>query len=146
MVVGRSLPRAIAAAHSAGGQRAPSFETPTSATSNVKGNNRSPSLSRANAKEIGDTATSQSLAHFDQIGFDDMIAGHPRRAMEEVEMRSRLEVVKGEVEVALKLHGSMAKGERQSWLTQIERRNEENAYQVGCATCRSCVDGRRERV
>lgn len=114
VVVGRSLPRAIAAARSAG--RTPPFETPTT-TCEGKGNGPS---QNANA-EHADT---------DRVAFDDMLAGHPRRALEEIEMKSRLEAVKGEVEVVLKMHGSMAKGERESWLKQIERRNEERAYQV----------------
>lgn len=61
---------------------------------------------------------------------EDMIAGNPRRAMEELSMRAKLEVVRGEVEATLKMHSTMAKGERTSWLKQIERQNEENAYQV----------------
>lgn len=65
-----------------------------------------------------------------EVGIDEMIAGHPKRAMVEVEMRSRLEAVRSEVDVVLKMHGSMAKGERKSWLKQIERQNEENSYQV----------------
>lgn len=50
--------------------------------------------------------------------------------MEELGMRAKLEVVRGEVEATLKMHSTMAKGERTSWLKQIERQNEENAYQV----------------
>lgn len=63
-----------------------------------------------------------------------MIAGNPRRAMEELSLRAKLEVVRGEVDATLKMHSTMARGERTSWLKQIERQNEENAYEAGTNT------------
>lgn len=64
------------------------------------------------------------------VSTEDMIAGNPKRAMEELSLRAKLEVVRGEVDATLKMHASMARGERMSWLKQIERQNEENAYEV----------------
>lgn len=120
VVVGRSLSKAIMAARSAG--RAPPFETSkTTCKAKGKGPSENVTVKHADTQQAMDS---------DHVEFDDMLAGHPRRALEEIEMRSRLEAVKGEVETALKIHGSMAKGERESWLKQIERRNEEEAYQV----------------
>lgn len=81
-----------------------------------------------------------------EVGIDEMIAGNPKRAMMEVEMRSRLEAVRSEVDDVLKMHGSMAKGERKSWLKQIERQNEENAYQVGALSVLRGGRGRGPRT
>lgn len=106
--------------------RAPAFERPTR-HDGANGKGREPSPTSTHFKK---DAGRQHAAGLEQVAFDDLIAGHPRRAMEEVAMRSRLEAVKGEVEIALKMHGSMAKGERESWLKHIERRNEDDAYQV----------------
>lgn len=124
--MGRSLPRAIAAAKSAG--RAPPFELPTA------GRKGEADMSNKN-KADRSTATSKRKRRLDESGgpgIEEMIEGHPRRAVEEISMRSRLEVVRGEVEEVLKTHGSMARGERESWLKQIERQNEESSYQVFC--------------
>lgn len=126
--MGRSLPRAIASAASAG--RAPAFENPTSATivattALARRDNASTPSNGGKREGLGKAEISSSVE-----GFEEMLAGNPKRAMAEIDMRSRLEIVKEEVEVALKMHESMAKGERESWLKQIERRNEEDAYQV----------------
>lgn len=72
------------------------------------------------------------------VGLDEMIAGHPLRAKEEIEMRSRLEVIKEEVDTALRVHKSLAEGSRESWLNKIERRNEEDAYQVRVSNHTRC--------
>lgn len=142
MIVGRSLPRAIAAAKSAGalaggGTRAPPFELQTSggggaaaaAAKAEPGGRKRSSSSNASAATHAQPERAGSTER-DGVTTDDMIAGNPRRAMEELSLRAKLEVVRGEVEATLKMHATMARGERTSWLKQIERQNEENAYQV----------------
>lgn len=73
------------------------------------------------------------------VTIEDTIAGNPRRAMEELSLRAKLEVVRGEVDATLKMHATMARGERTSWLKQIESQNEENAYQVCVCVCVHCL-------
>lgn len=119
VVIGRSLPRAMgSAAAAAFTGRAPAFEGAMHSSGS-----RTPAAPTSADGHGARTASSVEL--------EDMLVGHPSRAMQEVEMRSRLEIVKEEVEAALRLHGSLAEGERESWLKRIERRNEEDAYQVG---------------
>lgn len=118
--MGRSLPRAIVAAKSV--DRAPPFEQPT-----TRQEHGGKVANSSGSRMSGQGRTGGSV---DGVGMERMIAGHPRRAMEELGMRTRLEIVREEIEEVLKIHESMAKGERTSWLKQIERQNEENAYQV----------------
>lgn len=128
VVVGRSLPRAIAAARSAG--RAPPFEQAVPTL--TRGENEHSSAKTSKGCGIEKTRDRERGEPLEGVAIEDMIAGHPRRAQEELDMRARLEVVREEVDSALKTHGSMAKGERTIWLKKIERQNEENAYQVIC--------------
>lgn len=129
VIVGRSLPRAIADAKSAGvaaGNRAPPFESQTA------GGGRGGS-SNSNSKKVKHANFETRKTEGDgrgKVSTEDMIAGNPRRAMEEVSLRAKLEVLRGEVDATLKMHATMARGERTSWLKQIERQNEENAYEV----------------
>lgn len=134
--MGRSLPRAIAAAKSAGvaaGNRAPPFESQTTG-----GGGRGGSVGDNNRGNGGSSNTKTNKTTYATTGkteggvsTEDMIAGNPRRAMEELSLRVKLEVVRREVDATLKMHATMASGERTSWLKQIERQNEENAYEVG---------------
>ena len=145
--MGRSLPRAIAAAAAAAtrspyGDHAPSFEQGSAAAAAATPNQndadnvleaRKHDNSAKNAKsgreERGAGRAAGAVGGV--VTMDEIIAGNPGRAMEELNMRARLETVREEVEVALKMHASMAKGERTSWLKKVERQNEENSYQVG---------------
>lgn len=134
MIVGRSLPRAIAAAKSAGvaaGNRAPPFELKTTGGGRDGGDesrvNGGSSNTNTNTAAQGTMETGEKGGG---LSVEDMIAGNPRRAMEELNLRAKLEVVRAEVDATLKMHATMAKGERTSWLKQIERQNEENAYEV----------------
>lgn len=135
VIVGRSLPRAIAAARSGGdaaGIRGPAFEVPTTAgdgfgaettSDEIRGSAMAAKKKRGAQEGLGGESRG--------VTFEDMVAGNPRRAMEELNLRSKLEVVRGEVDATLKMHATMAKGERTSWLKQIELQNEEHAYEVG---------------
>lgn len=64
------------------------------------------------------------------VDFNDLIEGHPGRAVEELQMRSRLEVIRAEVEEAIKAQEAMGREYRTSWLKKIDHWNEENSYQV----------------
>eukprot|EP00752_Nemacystus_decipiens_P010357 g9227.t1 len=136
VIVGRSLPRAIADAKSAGvaaGNRAPSFESQTLGGGvrggSVGGDNNRIKGGRSNTK-TSNTLQATNGKTGGGVSTEDMIAGNPRRALEEVSLRAKLEVVRKEVDATLKMHATMASGERTSWLKQIERQNEENAYEA----------------
>lgn len=152
MIVGRSLPRAIAAAattrSSSDDCRAPPFEIAGGAaaaggagggtTGRQKGDahqqrgDTSATKSKFNSsdKERGPSLSSSYALGGGGVGMEDIIAGNPGRAIEELNMRARLETVREEIDGVLKMHASMAKGERTSWLKKVERQNEENSYQV----------------
>lgn len=120
IIVGRSLPRAIATAKAVGHRH--NRDDASGQRSNTGG-------STSTGKKDGRRGNERTNDH-EEIEMEDLIAGHPRRAVEELTMRARLEVVRGEVDEALKMHRTMARGERTSWLMQIERQNEQGAYQV----------------
>lgn len=138
VIVGRALPRAIASAKMAG--RAPSFKEPTAKragetrvgnealTDDVAGT-RGPSSQGTGKWKRGPGPEAQGYATCG-VDFNDLIEGHPGRAVEELEMRSRLEVIRAEVEEAIKAHETVARGYRTSWLKKIDHQNKENSYQV----------------
>ena len=145
--MGRSLPRAIADAKSAGveaGNRAPPFESQTRGGGR-RGGSVGDDSNRVNGGSSITKAHKTTHATAGKTGSgvstEDMIAGNPRRAMEELSLRAKLEVVRGEVDATLKMHATMASGERTSWLKQIERQNEENAYEVGTQVIRCRASG-----
>lgn len=130
--MGRSLPRAIAAAKAAGTasrSRAPPFEM---RTEGVGSDDPYKAGSRTGSNGVATLPKRTEEKGRGGVTIEDTIAGNPRRAMEELSLRAKLEVVRGEVDATLKMHATMARGERTSWLKQIEGQNEENAYQV-CA-------------
>ena len=160
VIVGRSLPRAMAAGTTSRPDgRAPPFETAAATSADAteaagaaagggktqqydakQNNNSNSSKRRRNTNKSssspGRERTGSSSLPFGEggggggVGMENIIAGNPGRAMEELNMRARLETVREEIDGVLKMHASMAKGERTSWLKKVERQNEENSYQV----------------
>ncbi|CAM9204617.1 unnamed protein product, partial [Discosporangium mesarthrocarpum] len=116
IVLGRSLHRATAAGVSM---------SPGASIGNPSEGAQKPSALSAITAGAAGSRTGAGL----RVSHRPLTTENPKRALKDVEMWSRLEVVRADIEEALRLHRSLAVSDRESWLTSIEKRNQEDTYQ-----------------